>query len=319
MDEGKGQKSNKGKESTLVSNYATCRFWGEAGEKKNLLHLVRSVLSFRYFSYYPSSSEKKLYFVVLSAERGMEILIALHKDNARQGPGSDEFSKMAATLTGLPRDAPLKIADIGCGTGASTLLLAKEFPNAHITAVDFLPEFLAVLTSTIGNDKELSSRITPLAKSMTDLPFEEAQFDLIWSEGAIYNMGFQAGVKAWAKYLKPGGILAASELTWITGQRPEELTTHWEKEYPEVDVASGKFSVLEKHGYSPVGYLVLPESCWIDEYYAPLERRFDVVAEEFGNSDEVMKVIEGEKAEIAMYKKYREYFSYGFYVAKKMV
>ena len=40
--------------------------------------------------------------------------------------------------------APLKIADIGCGTGASTLLLARSL-DAQITAVDFLHDFLEVL------------------------------------------------------------------------------------------------------------------------------------------------------------------------------
>ncbi len=34
---------------------------------------------------------------------------------------------------------------IGCGTGASTLLLAQLLKKSHITAVDFLQDFLDVL------------------------------------------------------------------------------------------------------------------------------------------------------------------------------
>ena len=39
----------------------------------------------------------------------------------------------------------MRIADIGCGTGASTLVLAENL-NAEIVAVDLHPKFLKVLT-----------------------------------------------------------------------------------------------------------------------------------------------------------------------------
>jgi len=67
---------------------------------------------------------------------------------------------------------------------------------------------------------------------MDDLPFKEGEFDLIWSEGAIYNIGFENGLKKWKDYLKAGCYLSVSEITWITQTRPEEF---WKAEYPEVD------------------------------------------------------------------------------------
>ncbi len=42
--------------------------------------------------------------------------------------------------------------------------------------------------------------------SMDDLPFKEEELDLIWSEGAIYNIGFEKGLREWRKYLKKMGI-----------------------------------------------------------------------------------------------------------------
>jgi len=71
----------------------------------------------------------------------LRLLIDLHKSNLRQGPGGETETKKALEMAGLDRSRPLKIADIGCGTGASTIILAKEL-DAKITAVDFLPEFL---------------------------------------------------------------------------------------------------------------------------------------------------------------------------------
>ena len=156
-----------------------------------------------------------------------QLLIDLHKNAKRQGPGGDAETKLALDLTLLDRRASLNVADIGCGTGASTFLLAKLLDKAHFTAVDFLPEFLEVLEEK-AKALGASERITTLACSMDDLPFTNEEFDLIWSEGAIYNMGFEKGVKNWYRFLKPGGVLVVSEITWITETRPVEIQNYWE-------------------------------------------------------------------------------------------
>ncbi len=53
------------------------------------------------------------------------LLIDLHKRANRQGPGGESETEKAISLAMIDRDAPLKIADMGCGTGASALLLAR--------------------------------------------------------------------------------------------------------------------------------------------------------------------------------------------------
>ena len=239
----------------------------------------------------------------------------LHRPSERQGPGGDAETRRALELAGLDRSRPLKVADIGCGTGASTLLLAREL-DADITAVDFLPEFLDEL-QTRASDHGVADRITTLNCSMDDLPFDEGEFDVIWSEGAVYNMGFEAGISAWSRFLKPGGKLIVSEITWLSATRPTELQTHWEAEYPEIDVASAKIGIRERHGYSPEAYFVLPAHCWLDNYYRPMQARFEAFLERHGASDEAVAIVEAEQHEISLYEKYRDYYSYGVYVAKK--
>jgi ubiquinone/menaquinone biosynthesis C-methylase UbiE len=219
-------------------------------------------------------------------------------------------------LAGLDRSRHLKIADIGCGTGASTLLLAKEL-DAEVTAVDFLPEFLDEL-QTRAREHGVAEKIDTLSCSMEALPFSDEAFDVIWSEGAIYNMGFQAGVAAWSRFMKPGGKLIASEITWLSAKRPPEIQSHWDEEYPEIDVASAKIGILERHGYCPEAYFYLPTNCWIDNYYRPMQSRFDAFLERHGRSDQARAIVEAEKHEIALYEKYRDYYSYGFYIAKKL-
>ena len=245
-----------------------------------------------------------------------QLLIDLHKNANRQGPGGDAESEKALDLAMVNRAEPLKIADIGCGTGASTLLLARLL-EAKITAVDFLQDFLEVLEDRAGNSG-LSEKITTLCCSMDNLPFGREEYDVVWSEGAIYNIGFEKGVAEWNRYLKMGGLLVASEITWITASRPSELRKHWEGEYPEIDVASSKIGILEKNGYSPIGYFTLPEHCWLDNYYRPMQNSFKDFLDRNGNSEEAVAIVESEIREIELYEKYRAYYSYGVYIARKV-
>lgn len=245
----------------------------------------------------------------------LQLLVNLHQDVLRQGPGGDEQTRLAITLSGLHRVKKLKIADIGCGTGASTLVLVKTL-DAHVTAVDVFPEFLGKLADA-ANRTGVAERIVTLAESMNQLPFTEEEFDAIWSEGAIYNMGFARGIEAWSQYLKVGGILAVSELTWLSDERPEELQTYWNKEYPEVGAASAKMAVLERLGFSPMGYFVLPENCWLENYYRPIQKRFASFLERHQHSDAARAIIEAEESEISLYERYKAFIGYGYYVARK--
>lgn len=245
----------------------------------------------------------------------LPLLVDLHREGKRQGPGGDDETRLAITLSGLRERKGLKIADIGCGTGASTLVLAKDL-DASVTAVDFLPDFLHDLEMA-AECQRLTKRIETLAASMDALPFKEQSFDAIWSEGAIYNIGFANGIKAWRSFLKPDGILAVSELTWLTAQRPSELEQHWDREYPEVDTASAKMAVLEDNGFSPIGCFALPKRCWLDNYYRPMQDRFAAFLERNDNSEAAAAIVATEEHEIALYERYSAFVGYGYYVARR--
>ncbi|MCB1157293.1 MAG: class I SAM-dependent methyltransferase [Leptospiraceae bacterium] len=246
----------------------------------------------------------------------MELLIDFHLDAERQGPGSDEDTLKALSFIDIPVDSSLKIADIGCGSGAQTMRLAKSL-NGKIIAVDLFSDFLVKLNER-AKTLNLEDRISTIEKSMNELPFNEEEYDLLWSEGAIYNIGFESGIKSWNKYLKAGAYIAVSEITWKTMYRPKEIEEHWNNEYPEIGTASEKIKILEENGFSPMGFFFLPEKSWIDNYYSPMEKRFDTFLKKHGNSDIAEAIVEGEKHEIYLYKKYKDYFSYGFYIARKL-
>jgi len=242
------------------------------------------------------------------------LIADFHKVGQRQGPGSTEMTLKA--LSFIPNLANLaKVLDLGCGTGAQTLALAQG-TNAHITAVDFLPEFLGILRETICREK-LQERIQPIQASMLDLPSRENEFDLIWAEGSIYNMGFAKGMQKLRKFIRLGGCIGVTEISWITGKRPREIEEYWTKNYDEIGTVSQKVAVIEACGYLPLAHFVLPEECWLGNYYCPLEERFEDFAEKHQRSAEVMQFIEREKEEIEMYRRYKDYYSYVFYIAQK--
>jgi len=200
--------------------------------------------------------------------------------------------------------------------GASTIQLARSL-NAKITAIDFLPDFIEVLKGNAENEG-LIDKINPLVCSMENLQFDDEEYDVIWSEGAIYNIGFEKGINDWRRFLKPGGLLVVSEITWITSDRPFEIQKYWQAEYPEIDTASSKINILEKGGYSPVAYFILPEHCWLENYYRPMQSSFSEFLDRHSYSVKAQTIVEAENKEIALYEKYRTHYSYGVYVARKL-
>lgn len=101
----------------------------------------------------------------------------------------------------------------------------------------------------------------------------------------------------------------------IRGARPRELQTDWEREYPEVDTASGKLSVLERLGFSPMGYFPLPQHCWLDNYYRPMQQRFSAFLDRHENSAAARAIVAAGEKEISLHERHKNFVSYGYYIA----
>ena len=236
------------------------------------------------------------------------------KDLDRQGPGSPEVTRQALQFVGnLSENA--RIADIGCGTGGQTMTLAGLTPG-HITAIDLMPAFVETFRRKVV-EKSLQDRITVLEGSMMELPFRKEEFDLIWSEGAISHIGFERGMREFHQYLKPGGFIAASEATWFTDGRPDEIATFWEENYPEIDTVPNKVAQMQAAGYVPVAHFILPESTWWN-YFNPQRALYDDFLQRHNHSAAAKGLISQFEHETALYKKYSVYYGYAFYIGQKI-
>lgn len=232
----------------------------------------------------------------------------------RQGPGSDEATRRA--LSFVPNiDACSRIADIGCGTGSSTLLLAAD-TGAHVTAIDLFPQFLTRLSER-AKAAGVYERITTAAASMDALDYAEASFDLLWCEGAIYNIGFENGLRSWRPMLKDGGYIAVTDATWLTDRRPAEVETFWHDAYPGITDIAGNIAAIQRCGYTPVAAFVLPDKCWTTNFYEPQRQAQDIFLSRYGDDKTAQALVANQRHEAEIFSRFHQHYGYVFYIARK--
>jgi len=247
--------------------------------------------------------------------RLFEIFLDVQRGLPRQGPGSDESTLKALSLcSGLP-ERPA-ILDIGCGPGMQTIALAKAM-NAHITAVDMYREYLDELEE-YAESASVSECIEILARDMNELPFEPESFDLIWSEGASYIMGFEKALDVWKRFLKPGGCIAVTELVWLKSDPPAEVAEFFGNEYPAMTDVETILIIIQRCGYELLGHFTLPDSAWWDYYYTPLEAKLPALNEKYSGDNEALSIITTARREIEIRRLFSNWYGYEFFIGRKV-
>ena len=245
----------------------------------------------------------------------LELICEYYSNLERQGPGSPEVTIKALSFIENLNNKSV-IADIGCGSGGQTMVLAQH-AHGKITGLDLFPVFINQFNKNVEK-LNLQDKVKGITGSMENLPFKEGELDLIWSEGAIYNIGFERGLKEWRKFLKSDGYIAVSEVSWFTEERPAEINEFWEDAYPEIDTISNKVAQMQKAGYVPVATFILPENCWIEHFYAPQVNAEKVFLEKKAGNKAAAEFIENQRHETQLYYKYKEYYGYVFYIGRKI-
>lgn len=233
----------------------------------------------------------------------------------RQGPGSAEVTLRALSfIESLTNSA--RIADIGCGTGGQTMILAQHCPG-RITGIDLFPHFIDLFNGNAAA-LDLQDRVKGIQGDMAALPFTKEELDLIWSEGAIYHIGFEKGMSEWRKFLKKGGYIAVTEASWFTVERPAEIQSFWVDAYPEISTISQNMAKMEQAGYLPVATFILPEECWTDHFYAPQAAVEKIFLQEHAGNPTAEMLVREQRRERELYDRYKEYYGYVFYIGKKI-
>jgi SAM-dependent methyltransferase len=250
-----------------------------------------------------------------------EVFFEIHQNLPRQGPGDSQSTQKAFFML---RDLPAhpRILDVGCGPGMQTRDLVRlsrgtvYAVDTHLPFLHELRQHLRAESAASRRMRDAETRVFCVRGSMFALPFAPRVFDLIWSEGAIYIMGFEQGLTACRPLLKPGGYLVVSEISWLRSDPPDELRSFWTAAYPGIRSIEGNLEAIRSAGYEAVGHFVLPAASWWADYYVPLQERIRLLRDKYRSDREVLHLLDGEQQEIELFRRYSQWYGYVFYLAR---
>jgi ubiquinone/menaquinone biosynthesis C-methylase UbiE len=196
-----------------------------------------------------------------------------------------------------------------------TIELAR-ISKGTIIALDNHQTFLDLLVKQAKKQK-IEEKIIPKNISMLDMDFEAGTFDIIWSEGALYFMGFQDGLRRCHQLLKDKGYLAVTELVYTISHLPEPVVEYFKSEYPDIKNIGENINIIKKEGFNLISNFTLPESAWMDNYYLPMENELPRLINKYQGNEVAMAILEGFRSEADFYRKYSNYYGYEFFVMQK--
>jgi serine/threonine-protein kinase HipA len=241
-----------------------------------------------------------------------EAFFRLFEGLPRQGPGSDACTREA--LRRLPElPAAPRVLDLGCGSGRSTLVLAHAL-RTEVIAVDNHQPFLDQLRDS-ARERRLADLIDIRCADMAAPGLPQGSIDLLWSEGAIYLLGFEEGLRLWRPLLRPGGCLAASECSWLCAEPPAEAAAFFRDGYPGMAGIRENVARARAAGFDPIDHFTLPPEAWWDEYYTPLEQRMACLAPTADS--ELVAVIDETRREVKLFRSYGDSYGYVFYLLRR--
>jgi ubiquinone/menaquinone biosynthesis C-methylase UbiE len=179
----------------------------------------------------------------------------------------------------LPKLDRPRILDIGCGSGVPTLELAR-LGQGEVIGIDIDQAALDKLARKI-RDAALSNPVQAVNRSMLDIVFPDESFDIIWSEGSIFAIGFKRGIQEWKRFLKPNGF----------------MVIHDEKGNVEE-----KLEQISECGYRLLGYFILNEETWWTEYFAPLEKLLAESQANYSDDPHAVEELAQARRELEMFK-----------------
>jgi SAM-dependent methyltransferase len=227
------------------------------------------------------------------------------------GPGGDAHTVHVLRL--LPERQFRLVVDAGCGTGRQTLALAKELATP-VHAVDSHQPFLDDLVRRAA-EARIGHLVQAHCMDMKDIPQVFRDVDLLWSEGAAYNIGFADALAAWAPALRPGGFAAVSELSWLRVQAPDAAREFFRSAYPAMQSVEQNVAAAERAGYRVLATHTLPREAWVDGYYDVLGPRAKGL---LGHPDPAVRdLAAGTVREVEVFESSEGSYGYVFYVLER--
>ena len=148
--------------------------------------------------------------------RGFFDRVAVGWDERVRPDAPEHLAALAAAVARLEAP-PARALDLGTGTGAGALWLAREFPEARVTGVDISEAMIERARAKLP--AELSGRVDFLVGDAERLPFADGSFDL------VAQISVPVFFDEVARVLAPGGhVIVVSSLGLKTRFHTPERT-----------------------------------------------------------------------------------------------
>jgi len=242
------------------------------------------------------------------------IFFELYEALPRQGPGNRASAAKALALCGGLPPVPA-ILDLGCGVGMQTLHLA-ELTRGPIVAVDSHGPSIERLRTTV-KDRGLAERVSPVVGDMAKPGLPSASFDLVWSEGALYNIGIENALHVCRDLLRPGGYVAFTEPVWRKENPPPEVKASFDMDYPTMGWVSDVLAFIDRAGLELIGHFTLPDEAWWEDFYTPMQRRIEELRAKYATDGEALAVLEQLAREPELHRQYADFYAYEFFVVRR--
>lgn len=243
------------------------------------------------------------------------IFLELFEGLPRQGPGS---RACAARALAMCRELPASpaILDLGCGVGGQTLQLAEFLPSCSIVAIDSHAPSIERLRADVA-ERGLAQRVDAVVGDMASLRQPPGSFDLVWSEGALYNVGLREALRVCHGLLRPGGYLAFTDAVWRGNDPPGEVRAAFASDYPTMGRAEDDAAAVRDSGFELVGHFTLPDEAWWDDFYAPMEARIAELRGRYASDAEASVILDQLAEEPEMHRRHSDVYAYEFFVARR--
>ncbi|MFZ5570591.1 MAG: SAM-dependent methyltransferase [Thermodesulfobacteriota bacterium] len=248
-------------------------------------------------------------------KRFWPVFFELYESLPRQGPGNRACAVKALALCHDLPPAPA-VLDLGCGVGGQTIHLA-ELTSGAIVAIDSHAPSIERLKATVAG-LGLSQRVSPLVGDMADPGLPPASFDLVWSEGALYNIGIANALRICRGLLLPGGYLAFTDAVWRKENPPPAVRASFDLDYPTMGKIADVLVTIGHSGFSLIGHFTLPDEAWWEDFYTPMEGRIEELRIRYADDAEALSVLDHLAQEPAMHRMYSNWYAYEFFIVRRM-
>ncbi len=248
------------------------------------------------------------------ASRFWEIFFEVYEALPRQGPGNRACAVRALALC---RDLPAApaVLDMGCGIGGQTLQLA-ELTSGSIVAIDNHAPSIKRLSATIAA-RGLGQRVRALVADMANTGLPPASFDLIWSEGALYNLGLENALRVCHALLRTGGYLAFTDAVWRKASPPPEVRAAFDLDYPTMGWTTDVLAAIASCGFELLGHFTLPDEAWWDDFYTPMQDRVQQLRAAYAADREALEVLDHVAQEPELHRMHSDCYAYEFFVTRR--